>query len=182
LLEVAHEQQQDIIEEILADAEDKAGEAISSYSEQSELEDEIEEIFDSAARKIQEVNYEHDVQVAEAAKTAFVAEITNDTIKESLMEEVNVKVSEGVDVNVVIAAHDLPFNVQTPPTVDDDELAEDKLERIVARSGKGVADMKKDPEFNNFLRSAMFNHAQWGNFTNQFKKPVFDQQKFDSRF
>ena len=98
------------------------------------------------------------------------------------MEEVNVKVSEGVDVNVVIAAHDLPFNVQTPPTVDDDELAEDKLERIVARSGKGVADMKKDPEFNNFLRSAMFNHAQWGNFTNQFKKPVFDQQKFDSRF
>lgn len=159
MLEVAHEQQQDIIEEILADAEDKAGEAISSYSEQSELEDEIEEIFDSAARKIQEVNYEHDVQVAEAAKTAFVAEITNDTIKESLMEEINVKVSEGVDVNVVIAAHDLPFNVQTPPLQDDQEDAATKLDRIVCRSGDCAESIKSDPEFDSFLKEVLDSHS-----------------------
>jgi len=158
LLEIAHEQQQDVIEEILGEAEAEAAAAFSSYSEQSDLEDEIEDIFDAAADAIQEVNFVHDIEVAEAAKTAFVAEITNDTIKESLVGDLISQVDAGVDVNEVIAAHDLPFNVQTPRLRFDDEDAATKLDRIVCRSGDCADDIKTDPEFDSFLAEVLESH------------------------
>jgi len=109
--------------------------------------------MEDAAKAISEINVEHDANIAEAAKTALVAGISNDSVKETLLSEVMGLVGIGSNVGDWVEHQGLPFSVQAPPVVLAGEPSEDKLDRIVARSGDGdiVATIKKDPEFNSFL-------------------------------
>jgi hypothetical protein len=155
-------EQQDEIEAILEDAEDEAAEVIEEYSDASSAAEEVEELIEEAAELIYAVNIDHDIKVAEAAKTSIVAEITNDTIKDKLMEDVVDFVSLGADINDIVAEQNLPFKVQTPSLIDDSEAAESKLDRIVCRSGECVDDIKKDPEFDSFLSGVLSNFEAHG--------------------
>jgi len=39
--------------------------------------------------------------------------------------------------------------------LDEDEGIEDKLDRIICRNGKCVGEIKRDPEFDGFLKSVI---------------------------
>jgi len=99
-----------------------------------------------------EVQQEHDKELVAAAKTALVAEVTNDAVKGTLLDEVMGLVgTQEASLNDWITKQELPFDIQSPPMIDDTEPAELKLERIVCRSGDCVDEFKKDPEFDDFL-------------------------------
>ena len=137
------------------DANEEAAEIIEEESDADEAAEEVEEVMDEAADEIKEVNEDHDEKVSAIAKTTFVAEITNDTVKDKILRDIVDAAEDGFDVNDVIAEQHLPFNVQTPSIVDDDEPAEEKIKRIVCRNGDCVGDIKRDPEFDSFLESVL---------------------------
>ena len=153
----AQRKQKKAIDEVMEDANDEAAEIIEEESDAEEAAEEVEEVMDEAADEIEEINADHDENVATIAKTTFVAEITNDTVKDKILREIVGAAEIGEDVNEVIAEQHLPFNVQAPLIVADDETADAKLDRIVCRSGDCVGDIKQDPEFDSFLGQVLDN-------------------------
>ena len=150
-LEDAQEEQQEEIEEIMEEAEEEAAEIIEEESDEEEAAEEVEEVLEDAADDIIEVNEDHDKDVADAAKTAFVAEITNEAIKDTIVGDVLAAVKDGEDLADAVEEQHLPFDVQLPEI---DELAaelEVKTEDIQA--------IKRDPKFDQFLESVLSNFA-----------------------
>jgi hypothetical protein len=62
--------------------------------------------------------------------------------------------------------------VQAPIVVGDDEPADEKLDRIVCRSGDCVTDLKQDPEFDSFLSQVL------GNFNSFTDAPEYANADF----
>ena len=147
----AQRKQKKLIDEVMEEANEEAAEIIEEESDAEEAAEEVVEVMEEAADEIKDINEEHDGAVATTAKTTFVAEITNDTVKDKILRDIVGAAEEGLDVNKVIADQHLPFNVQAPIVVGDDEPADEKLDRIVCRSGDCVSDIKQDPEFDSFL-------------------------------
>ena len=137
------------------DANDDAADIIESESDSDDAADMVEDVMDDAADDIEDINADHDKKVSKIAKTTFVADITNDTVKDKIVGEIVGAANLGIDVEDVIEAQQLPFDVKTPDIVDDNEGVEDKLNRIVCRNGKCVGEIKRDPEFDGFLKSVM---------------------------
>jgi hypothetical protein len=138
----AQRKQRKAIDVIMDDANDEAAEIIEEESDADDAAEEVEEVMDEAADEIKDVNEDHDEKVGAIAKTTFVAEITNDTVKDKILRDIVDAAEDGFDVNDVIAEQHLPFNVQAPLVVDDAEPADAKLDRIVCRSGDCVTDIK----------------------------------------
>lgn len=63
LIEEAQDYQQDLIEEIMDDANESAADIIESESDISEAAEEVEELMEEAAKDIGKVNKSHDVGV-----------------------------------------------------------------------------------------------------------------------
>ena len=183
-LEEIYEEQEEEIEEILEEAEEAAAEIIAEESDEDEAAEEIEEVLEEAADEIAEVNVEQDAKVAEAAKTAFVAEITNDAIRETILKDIMGVIDIGNDINDLIKEQNLPFGVQTPLIKGDDETAEEKLDRIVCRSGDCVDDIKKDPEFDGFLSGVLSNFSDFrtGEGVAAIRKPLGPSSLRDDDF
>ena len=139
--------QQELIEEIMESAEDEAAEIISEESDASEAAEEIEEVMEDAAEDIIEINQTHDVAVADAAKTAFVAEITNEAIKDTIVNDIATAIGAGAGLDEALAEQHLPFDVQTPAIGD-------VVEKIPT-----VEQVKNDPKFDSFLANVLANFS-----------------------
>jgi len=83
----------------MEDANDLAADIVSDESDASDAQDDIEEILADAAKAIDNINEEHDANVAQAAKTALVADITNNSVKTTLLSEVMGLVGIGTNVS-----------------------------------------------------------------------------------
>jgi len=156
-IEDTQDKQEDAINEVMEEANDEAADIIEDEDDASEAAEEVEEVMEDAADAIADINKGHDREVSKIAKTTFVAEITNETVKDKILREIVGAASAGEDVNKVIARQHLPFDVQTPFIVNDKEGADMKLDRIVCRSGDCVGNIKKDPEFDSFLGEVLDN-------------------------
>lgn len=160
-IEDTQDKQEDAIEEVMEEANDEAADIIEDEDDASEAAEEVEEVMEDAADAIADINKDHDREVSKIAKTTFVAEITNETVKDKILREIVGAASAGEDVNKVIAQQHLPFDVQTPFIVNDKEGADMKLDRIVCRSGDCVGNIKKDPEFDSFLGKVLNNFEEY---------------------
>jgi hypothetical protein len=85
------------------DANEEAAEIIEEESDAGEAAEEVVEVMEEAADEIKDINEDHDGAVSTIAKTTFVAEITNDTVKDKILRDIVGAASEGLDVNKVIA-------------------------------------------------------------------------------
>ena len=151
----AQRKQKKEIDEVMDDANDEAAEIIEDESDPDDAADEVEEVMEDAADDIQDINEDHDEKVATIAKTTFVADITNDTVKDKIINEIVEASKVGIGLEDIIEAQDLPFDVKAPEIVIDDEAPEEKLNRIVCRNGKCIGEIKRDIEFDGFLKSVM---------------------------
>ena len=93
------EEQDEEIEEVMDEAKEEAAEIIEEEDDASEAAEEVEEVMEDAADEILEINKEHDEEVATISKTSFVAEITNDTVKDKILREIVEAASKGEDIN-----------------------------------------------------------------------------------
>lgn len=131
----------------MEEAEEDAAEIIEDESDQEEAAEEVEEVLEDAAEEIAEVNEDHDVDVADAAKTAFVAEITNEAIKDTIVSDVVSAVKSGEGLADAIDDQHLPFDVQLPEINELAAELETKSEDITA--------IKRDPKFDQFLEGVL---------------------------
>ena len=154
-IEKAQKKQKKEIDEVMEEANEKAAEIIESESDSDTAVEEVKEVMDDAKDEIEEINEEHDKKVSKIAKTTFVADITNDTVKDKIINEIVEATKVGIDLADIIEQQDLPFDVKAPEIVIDDEAPEEKLNRIVCRNGKCVGAIKKDIEFDGFLKSVI---------------------------
>ena len=143
------------IDEVMDEANDEAAEIIESESDSDTAAEEVKEVMEEARDEIQDINEEHDKKVSKIAKTTFVADITNDTVKDKIINEIVEATEIGIGLEDIIKQQDLPFNVEAPEIVIDDEAPEEKLNRIVCRNGKCIGEIKRDIEFDGFLKSVM---------------------------
>ena len=155
--------QKKAIDEVIEEANDDAADVIESESDSEEAAEEVEEIMEEAADDIEDINADHDDDVATIAKKVFVADITNDTVKDKILREIVDAASIGESITEVIASQKLPFDVQAPLIVDDEEPADKKLDRIVCRSGDCIDDIKSDVEFDSFLAQVVDNFEAFKN-------------------
>ena len=139
----------------MEEANEEAAEIISEESDSDTAAEEVEEVMDEAKDEIEEINEDHDKKVSKIAKTTFVADITNDTVKDKIINEIVEASKVGIGLEDIIEAQDLPFDVKAPEIVIDDEAPEEKLNRIVCRNGKCIGEIKRDIEFDGFLKSVM---------------------------
>jgi len=153
----AQRKQKKEIDGVMDDANDEAKEIIEEESDAEDAAEEVQEVMEDAADEIQDINADHDKNVATIAKTTFVADITNDTVKDKILREIVDAAELGLDVNKVIKEQHLPFNVQAPLLQDENETPEQKLDRIVCRSGDCLNDIKQDPEFDSFIGQVLKN-------------------------
>ena len=107
----AQRKQKKEIDEVMDDANDEAAEIIEEESDADDAAEEVEEVMEDAADDIEDINADHDEKVATIAKTTFVADITNDTVKDKILREIVDAAELGLDVNKVIKEQHLPFDV-----------------------------------------------------------------------
>lgn len=85
--------------------------------------------------------------MAEVIEVHEVAQKSNDEVQYDIVEDIYVTAETGGDLDGLIEQAKLPFEVEVPSI----DKTEDKLERIVLRSGTELGAIKEDPEFNDFL-------------------------------
>ncbi len=167
-LDKLQEEQQKMIEEIIEEANEEAAKIISDESDTSDAASEVEEVNEELEEDIVEVNRDHDKDVSKIAKKSVTAKLTNDTIKNDVIEEV---VSLALDnapvaaVEKVIEEAALPFEVATPgKKVEDPETPNNTLKRMVCRNGECLMTLKEDPEFDGYLEGIIggFGHMRKG--------------------
>jgi len=142
-----------LVDEILEEAAEEAAEIIEEKSKRRAAK-EVAEVYEDAVKEVEEVCEHKTEGVAEIAEVKTQVDIANEQIKENLIEDLlNLPNREGSDINDVVVEANLPFSVQTPSVGE--EHPEEKLDRIVNRSGESVKDIKKDPEFDSFLNGIL---------------------------
>ena len=97
------------------------------------------------------MNLKHDVEIIDAAKNAFITEVTNEATKEAIVTDFLADIKDGAPIEVAVEKQELPFEVTTPAIKDADEAPEETLHRMVCRNGVCTESIKDDPEFNDFL-------------------------------
>ncbi len=167
-LEKLQEEQSKMIEEIIEEANEEAAEIIEDESDTSDAASEVEEVNEELEEDIEEVNRDHDKSVAKIAKKSVTAKLTNEVIKNDVIEEVvdlalaNASVAK---VEKVIEDAALPFDVATPgKKVEKAEAPNNTLKRMVCRNGECLMTLKEDPEFDGYLEGIIggFGHMRKG--------------------
>jgi len=110
------------IEELMEEANEAAAEIIGSESDASEAAEEVEEINEEVQEDIQDINKGHDRKVAKISKKSVTAKLTNDIIKENVLDSIIDVARNGGSpstMDQVIEEADLPFPVKTPGKVNE---------------------------------------------------------------
>ena len=167
-LEKLQEEQNSMIQDIIEEANEEAADIIEDESDTSDAASEVEEVNEDLEDDIEDINRDHDKSVAKIAKKSVAAKLTNDTIKNDVIEEVvdlalsNASVES---VEKVIEEASLPFDVATPgKKVEKKEQPNNTLKRMVCRNGECLMTLKEDPEFNGYLEGIIggFGHMRKG--------------------
>merc|ERR1719223_447538 len=126
-----------MIEEIIEEANEEAAEIIEDESDTSDAASEVEEVNEDLEEDIEDVNRDHDKSVAKIAKKSVTAKLTNEVIKNDVIEEVvdlalaNASVAK---VEQVIEDAALPFDVATPgKKVEKADAPNNTLKRMVCK-------------------------------------------------
>lgn len=106
-------------------------------------------MFESRQDDIAEVNEKHDEEVIAVSKKTVAAALNNEAIKNQVIGEVVDVAIHGGDVIQVLVEAELPFGVDVGGPSD--TTPDDKLAKILQRTGENVDDVKNDPEFDAFL-------------------------------
>lgn len=86
----------------MEEANDEAADIIESESDSDTAAEEVKEVMDEAKDEIEEINEEHDKKVSKIAKTTFVADITNDTVKDKIINEIVEATKVGIGLEDII--------------------------------------------------------------------------------
>ena len=119
----------------------------------------VQQIFEEEKLQIQTSNKKHDAKIADIAKESVVSQISNEAVKNNLLNDIAHAPEDPVEIAHIVADANLPFPVDTGvavikdgAVVEDEEVADEKTADVASDAN----DMKENPMFENFLKHLMF--------------------------